>query len=326
MKLGTVLVTVDWQPNLMTALEKCLDAEEVVRALDEEEVSRVLDRAEVAIIAGDLDERYLRAPRLRWVHCDHAGLNKSARPEVFERGLLVTSSSGRSADALAEHAMFFMLNHAYRVRDVIAAQAAHRWDSASRQSLVALRGQSLGIVGVGKTGRSLALKARAFGMRVLGYRRSDQPAEGVDRMYSVERGDSLDDLLATSDYVVLATPLSDATHGMIGARELALMKASAYLINMARGSVIDEPALIEALRAGTIAGAGLDVFEREPLQPDSLLWDMPNVLITPHATPAQPEKQTYCYDVVTENIRRYRAGDLLLNRLRPDDVWTKGVR
>lgn len=108
MKLGTVLVTVDWQPNLMTALEKCLDAEEVVRALDEEEVSRVLDRAEVAIIAGDLDERYLRAPRLRWVHCDHAGLNKSARPEVFERGLLVTSSSGRSADALAEHAMFFM--------------------------------------------------------------------------------------------------------------------------------------------------------------------------------------------------------------------------
>lgn len=209
---------------------------------------------------------------------------------------------------------------------MIAAQAAHRWDSASRQSLVALRGQSLGIVGVGKTGRSLALKARAFGMRVLGYRRSDQPAEGVDRMYSVERGDSLDDLLATSDYVVLATPLSDATHGMIGARELALMKASAYLINMARGSVIDEPALIEALRAGTIAGAGLDVFEREPLQPDSLLWDMPNVLITPHATPAQPEKQTYCYDVVTENIRRYRAGDLLLNRLRPDDVWTKGVR
>jgi phosphoglycerate dehydrogenase-like enzyme len=244
---------------------------------------------------------------------------------VFARGLLVTSSSGRSADALAEHALFFMLNHAYRVRDVIAAQAAHRWDSAGRQSLIALRGQTLGIVGVGKTGRSLAIKAHAFGMRVLGFRRSDQPAEGVDRMYSLERGDSIDDLLRESDCVVLATPLSDATHGLIGARELGLMKPSAYLVNMARGSVIDEPALIEALRAGTIAGAGLDVFEREPLPSDSPLWDMPNVLITPHATPAQPEKLSYCYDVVTENVRRYRAGEPLLNQLRPDEVWTKGV-
>ncbi|HEY3111042.1 MAG TPA: NAD(P)-dependent oxidoreductase, partial [Chloroflexota bacterium] len=230
-----------------------------VPARDSAEVARALERAEIAIIAGDLDERYVRAPKLRWVHCDHAGLNKSARPEVFERGLLVTSSSGRSSDALAEHALFFMLNHAYRVREVIEAQREHRWDQQGRQSLRSLRGQTLGIVGVGKTGGALALRARALGMRVLGYRRSAEPAEGVERMYSQERGDALDELLRESDFVVLATPLSDATHHLIGARELGLMKPTGYLVNMARGGVIDEPALIEALRAGTIAGAGLDV-------------------------------------------------------------------
>jgi phosphoglycerate dehydrogenase-like enzyme len=321
----TALVTVQWEPGLIAGLERCLEAEEVVYARDSAEVGRALERAEVAIIAGDLDERYVRAPRLRWVHCDHAGLNKSARPEVFERGLLVTSSSGRSSDALAEHALFFIFNHAYRVRDVIAAQKEHRWDKEGRLPLRALRGQTLGIVGVGKTGGALALRARALGMRVLGYRRGAEPAEGVDRMYSKERGDALDELLRESDFVVLATPLTDATHHLIGARELGLMKPSAYLVNMARGSVIDEPVLIEVLRAGKIAGAGLDVFEREPLPADSPLWDLPNVLITPHSTPALADKQRRCFDVVCENVRRLRAGQPLLNQLRPDEVWTKGV-
>jgi phosphoglycerate dehydrogenase-like enzyme len=144
-------------------------------------------------------------------------------------------------------------------------------------------------------------------------------------MYARERGESLDPLLRESDFVVLATPLTDATHNLIGAAELASMKPTAYLINMARGSVIDEPALIEALRAGTIGGAGLDVFEREPLPADSPLWDLSNVLITPHSTPALPDKQQRCCDIVCENARRFAAGQPLLNQLRPDEVWTRGL-
>ena len=325
MRFATALVTVQWEPELIAGLERCLDAEKVIYARDDADITRALETAEVAIIASDLDDRYVQAPKLRWVHCDHAGLNKSARPGVFERGLLVTSSSGRSSDALAEHALFFMFNHAYRVREVIAAQSEHRWDNAGRQPLLALRGQTLGIIGVGKTGGALALRARALGMRVLGSRRSTEPVEGVDKMYSTERGDTIDELLRESDFIVLSTPLTDATHHLIGARQLGLMKPTAYLINMARGSVIDEPSLIDALRSGTIAGAGLDVFEREPLQSDSPLWDMPNVLITPHSTPALPDKQQRCYGVVCENIRRLKAGEPLLNLLRRDEVWTKGA-
>jgi phosphoglycerate dehydrogenase-like enzyme len=325
MGFTTALVTVQWAPELIQLLERRLGAREFVYARDQDEVARALERAEIAIIAGDLDERYVRAPNLRWVHCDHAGLNKSARPEVFERGLLVTSSSGRSAEALAEHALFFIINHAYRVREVIEAQRDHRWESASRQHLKSLKGQTLGIVGVGKTGGALAIRANALGMRVLGYRRRAQDAPGVDRMYARERGDAVDELLRESDFVVLATPLSDQTHRLVGARELRLMKPTAYLVNMARGGVIDESALIEALRAGAIAGAGLDVFEREPLSPESPLWDLPNVLITAHNTPALPDKQQRCFDVVVENARRLGAGEPLLNLLRPDEVWTRGA-
>jgi phosphoglycerate dehydrogenase-like enzyme len=162
-------------------------------------------------------------------------------------------------------------------------------------------------------------------MRVLGYRRRAEPAEGVDRVYSAERGERLDELLAESDFVVLATPLTDLTHHLIGARELGLMRPSAYLVNMARGSVVDEAALIEALRAGAIAGAGLDVFEREPLPADSPLWDMPSVLITPHATPAQADKEQRQFEIVVENVRRYQAGEPMLKLLRPDEVWTRDL-
>jgi phosphoglycerate dehydrogenase-like enzyme len=121
---------------------------------------------------------------------------------------------------------------------------------------------------------------------------------------------------------VVATPLSDATHGMIGARELGLMKRSAFVVNVGRGEVIDEAALVEALREGRVGGAGLDVFEVEPLPADSPLWGMPNVYITPHATPAVPDKTERSLRVVVENARRFRAGEPLLNLLGPEDVWT----
>ena len=322
-EIGTVLLTVRWQEEYIGRLREHLQGAEVVQTRDPGEIARTLARADVAILSGDLDDRFADAPRLRWVHCDHAGLNKSARPWVFERGLLVTSSSGRSAPALAEHAIFFMLLFAYRYPAFLEAQRSHRWGVPGQAELRGLIGQTVGIVGLGNTGQELATRAKALGMRVLGYRRRAEDVPGVDRLLAAERGDSLDELLRESDYVVLATPLSDATYHLIGARELGLMKRTAVLVNMARGGVVDEAALADTMRSGGIAGAGLDVFAQEPLPPDSPLWDLPNVAITPHMTPQVPDRTGRSLAMIAENIRRYRAGERMLNLLTPADLYTR---
>ena len=313
-----------WAEPYVARLRDSLDAAEFVHTRDPDEIVRTLARAEVAVLASDLDNRFADAPSLRWVHCDHAGLEKSARPWVFERELLVTSSSGRSAPALAEHAIVFMLAWAYRFPRFLDAQREHLWGIEGQDSLRGLIGRTVGIVGLGNTGREVATRAKAFGMRVLGYRRSAEDVPNADRVYAAERGESLDDLLRESDFVVLATSLSDATYRLLGARELGLLKDGAVLVNMARGGVVDEAALIEELRRGRIY-AGLDVFEHEPLPPDSPLWDLPNVLVTPHATPRVPDRTGRSLEIIEENARRYRAGEPLLNLLRPEDRFSHRI-
>ncbi|MCC6179961.1 MAG: D-2-hydroxyacid dehydrogenase [Chloroflexi bacterium] len=322
-KIEHVVATVTWPAAYIERLRECLGAERFVHTRDTAEMERELERADVAIISGNVDARFLQAPRLRWVHCDAAGLERSARPEVFERGLLVTSSSGRTSPALAEHALFFMLAFAYNIRAFLAAQDAHQWGIPGQDNLRGLVGHTVGIIGMGNIGRALAVRARALEMRVLGHRRRAVETPEVDVQTAVERGEGLDDLLGESDYVVLAVPLSDTTHQLIGARELSLMKPTAVLVNMARGSIVDEAALIEALKSGRIRGAGLDVFEREPLPSDSPLWDLPNVLITPHLTPTVPDRTGNSLAIICENARRYRAGEPLVNLLTRDDIWTR---
>ncbi len=325
--ISCILATVDYNDAQMAAIRQAVGPSvEIIRASpkDAPAVARALERADVAILASDLDDRFLKAPKLRWIHCDHAGLNKSARPEVFDRGLIVSGSAGRSAPALAEHSFFFMLNLTYRVTTLLHAQAARRWDPSPLQEAFALYGKTLGIVGMGHTGAELAPRAKAFGMKVLAFRRkSGAPPEGVDRLYASDRGESLDPLLRESDYLVLCVSLTDRTYHLIGSQELARMKPSAFLINMARGAVVDESALIAALEKGTIAGAGLDTTEREPLPPDSPLWDAPNLLITPHATPRVPDRTERSIAIICENIRRYRAEEPLLNQLTPDELFSR---
>ncbi len=323
----SVLATVPYQGEHLARLRAAFAPADVtlLRRDDTAGIAAALETADVAVLAGDLDERHLRAPRLKWVHCDHAGLNKSARPEVFERGLLVTSSAGRSSPVLAEHAMLFMLALAFNFTGFLDAQRHHQWGIPEQDELRGLYGRTVGIAGLGNTGSELAVRAKAMGMRVLGYRRSDAPAPaGVDRVYSAARGETIEPLLRESDFVVLAVPLSDSTHHMIGEREFALIKPGAYLVNMARGPVVDEAALLAALHTGRLAGAGLDTFGREPLPPESPLWDAPNVLITPHVTPQVPDRTGRSLDVIEENVRRYRARQPLLNLLRPEDVYTRG--
>lgn len=325
--IDKVLVTVKYPPHHFERLRKAFAPAEllVIDKHDTEAMRAALEVADAAVLEGDLDERFWQAPKLKWVHCDHAGLNGSAKPEVFERGLLVTGSAGRSAPVLAEHVMLFALLHVYQYAHFYEAQKLHQWGVPGYEQLRGLYGKTMGIVGLGHTGKELAVRAKAFGMRVLGYRRSiGSPPAGVDQLYCAAAGDSLDALLEASDIVALAVPLTDDTHHLIGERELRLMKPTACLINMARGAVVDEAALVKALHEGVIGGAGLDTFVQEPLPADDPLWDAPNTYITPHCTPAVPDRIGRSLDVICENAVRFREGRELLNLLRKEEIYTKG--
>jgi phosphoglycerate dehydrogenase-like enzyme len=325
-EIGTVLATVVYEPDEIDQLRKAFSPAEFlhVHPLDNDAIAEGLERADVAVHAFDVDERFLAAPRLQWVHCDQAGLNRSARPEVFEKQLIVTGSAGRSAQALAQHAFYFALALTFDAKGLFEAQAAHRWGGIpDYEHRLALWGKTLGIVGLGHTGQATAALGKAFGMRVVAYRRrpGEVPAT-VDLLLASHDAGALDQLIEQSDVIVLAAPLTDATYHLFSAAQFCLMKRDALIVNMARGPLIDHIALADSLEAGEIAGAGLDVTEPEPLPPDSPLWDMRNVLITPHMTPKLPDRTQRSIDIIVENVGRYRRGEPMLNSLTALDTFT----
>lgn len=328
-EIHSVLSTVLYSPEEVAQLREAFAPAEFIHVHpgDADAIERALQHVDVAVLPMDLDDRFLNAPHLRWIHCDHAGLTRSARPELFEKGILLSGSAGRSAAALAQHGFFFALSLTFDSRRLLEMQSEHRWTRVpGYEQRRALWGKTLGIVGFGNTGREMALLGKAMGMRVIASRRrAGETHPAVDRMLSVDAGDSLDPLIQESDVIMLAAHLSDETYHLISTAEFAAMKDDAFIINMARGPVIDHEALIEALQTGQIAGAGLDVTDPEPLPADSPLWDMPNVLITPHQTPALPDRTQRSIDMITENVLRYRAGQSLLNEVTPRDVFTKAA-
>jgi phosphoglycerate dehydrogenase-like enzyme len=327
-EIKVVLSTVMYNDEQIEKLKKVFEPSEFIqlKVNDIKGVGEALKRADVAILGTDRDGRELDAPNMKWIHYDHAGLNRIAKTDVFEKDIIVTGSAGRSAPALAEHALYFMLSFTFAFPYFYKAQLEHNFvtDLKFRDSLRCLYGRTIGIIGLGNTGKELATRAKALGMNVLGYKRntSDAPA-GVDKLYCKESGDSIDELLKLSDFVVLALPLTNDSYHLISERELKLMNPSAYLINMARGAVVDETALIVALNNGWIAGAGLDTFEQEPLPADSPLWDAPNAILTPHCTPQVPDRTERSIEIIAENARRYREDKPMLNRLKKEDLFSK---
>ena len=327
-EIHKVLTAVPYNEEQLRKLRAVFAPAEVIqlRPDDTEGIAEALKAVDVAVLGTDKDESVFSAPNIRWIHFDHAGLNRIARKEILDRDLIITGSAGRSAPALADHAVYFMLSFTFAFPALYKAQMEHRYvtDSKFLDSLQSLHGKTVGIIGMGNTGKELAKRAKAFEMHVLGYKRSrgEVPAE-VDKMYYGKEGQSLDELLQKSDFVVLALPLTDATYHMIAERELKLMKPSAYLINMARGAVVCEKDLIRALQEGWIRGAGLDTFEQEPLPKESPLWDAPNTIITPHATPRLPDRTERSIEIIGENVRRYREGLPMLNRLKAEDMFSR---
>jgi phosphoglycerate dehydrogenase-like enzyme len=254
-------------------------------------------------------EHVLRVtPSLRWIHTPSAGVEHLLTPAAMERDLALTNSAGVHAIPMAESALAFMLSHARGLAAFRDAQAEAHWTRGLE--LGELYEATLLILGIGGIGQSIAERAAAFGMRVWGSRRNLRPTPHAERVVT---GEAWRDLLPAADYVVVAAPLTPETRGMIDATALALMKPSAYLINIARGPLVDETALAEALAADRIAGAALDTFEEEPLPPTSPLWRLPNVTITPHATASSPRMRERQIALFIDNLRRFREGLPLRN-------------
>ncbi len=239
------------------------------------------------------------AQRLRWIQCMGAGIEALLVPELSPR-VIITRVAGIFGPWMAEYALGWCLWVTQRMDGFRAAQRARRWAPIDP---IPLRGRTLCVVGLGDIGAHIARTARALGLQAIGVSRSGRPESGVARVY---RTRALAAALAVADFVVLTVPLSPATRGLLNAAALAAMKPSAWLINLARGPIVDEDAMIEALRSGRIAGAILDVFDTEPLPPTHPLWTMPNVVVTPHISgPSTPREIA---PIFADNLRRYLAG------------------
>lgn len=251
------------------------------------------------------------APEARWVHFRSAGVDGSIYPELAERPIVVTNARGVFSRSLAEFVMAAVLHFAKDLRRLTRNQDRRVWEA---HTPLLVSGQTMGIVGYGDIGRATAEIARALGMRVVALRRSGAADPSVDEMFPASR---LHDLMAASDAVVVTTPLTEETRGLIDAAALAAMKPTAILVNVGRGPVVQEAALVSALQRRAIRGAALDVFETEPLPPESPLWGLDDLLLSPHSadhTPGWLQNAMACF---LANLRRFLAGEPLANVVDP---------
>lgn len=250
-------------------------------------------------------------PNVRWVQATSAGIGQLVKSMGYDTRMphtVFTTASGVHRRPLAEFVVMAILMHYKGARRMLDAQAHSHWE---RYAGTDLEGRTLAIVGLGRVGGEIARMCRALGMIVIGTDITPAP-ELVDRYYEPGR---LSAMLPQADVLVLMVPHTPQTEKMIGAKELALLPRGAFFINIARGNVVDEPALIEALRSGHLAGAALDVFAEEPLPPHSPLWGMPTVLVSPHSASTSDRENRRITDLFCDNLRRYLAGEPLRNVL-----------
>jgi phosphoglycerate dehydrogenase-like enzyme len=250
------------------------------------------------------------APKLRWVQLTSAGVDRAARSGLLESEIMLTSASGLHATPIGEFVLCVMLMFCKGAPKFIRAQQRHEWARHMSQELF---GKTVGVVGLGHIGTEVARLSKAFGCRVIATRRSITERISDELVDELLPPGELPALLGESDFVVLSVPLTNETRHIIGEAELRAMKPSGVLINIARGAVVDEASLVRALKEGWIGGAGLDVFEREPLPPDSELWDLENVIVSPHLSGGTEIYNQRAAGIFCENLRRYLGGERLMN-------------
>ena len=297
-------------------LPASLPGDEVVVPQDESQLGQVAD-AEVVI--GPNNPRRARpvieaARNVRWYHSLGAGVeNLITVPAFRERGIQLTNNSGAMDVPIAEHVIALVLAAAKRLYLYRDQQARREWKDHAQ---IEVHGSTLVVYGLGSIGGEVARRAAALGMRVIGVRRRDLPGvPGVERVVPAER---LAEVASEADFLAVCAPLTAQSRGAVSREVIARMKPSAWIINIARGPIVDERALVEALAAGRIGGAALDALTVEPLPPDDPLWAFPNVIITPHSSNSSPRVRERTIALIVENVRRYKAREPLLNQVDLD--------
>ncbi len=313
MTAPTLLLTHTVPPETSEELLDALRAEipdaELLTAATPEETGDLLPAAD-ALITGRLDADLLADAEIEWVQALSAGVDSYPQAALQERDIALTNASGVHAEPIGEQVLGGMLAFERGFLDAMAQKERNSWE---RVEGAELHGKTLGIVGVGAIGTRVAELGSAFGMGVLGTKRDpDTAPEAVDECFGP---DGHTELCRRADHLVLACPLTPETEGLIGADELRLLDGDAVLVNVARGEVVDEDALVRALQYGWIRGAALDVFETEPLPADSPLWNLSNVLLTPHMAGSTPKKSERWAGIIGENYRRFGADEPLINRI-----------
>jgi phosphoglycerate dehydrogenase-like enzyme len=255
---------------------------------------------------GALLAEALRAPNLRWLHTFSAGIDHPIFGQFRDRGVRITTSSGASARPIARTIMLYLLALSRDIRGILRNQADHVWAPTPFDDI---EGKTIGVLGMGPIAREVIGMAAALGMRPIGMRRAvlgDEPCE----TWTLDR---LPELAAAADVIVVALPLNDDTRGIVSASVIAAMRPGAVFVNVGRGALVDEPVLIDALASGRLGGAGLDVFATEPLPPESPIWDLPNVVLTPHNSANTHATGEVAADIFFTNLARYTRGEPLQN-------------
>ncbi|MGQ0749784.1 MAG: D-2-hydroxyacid dehydrogenase [Betaproteobacteria bacterium] len=280
-------------------------------------------RVEAAFFSGDVYPEYSRqffsaarkAPNLKWLHVFNAGVDHPIYSEMQARGVRLTTSSGSTAAAIAQTAIAALLMLARNFPHWLEAQRERAWrPMLGRDAPRDLEGQTALVLGLGHIGKAFARIAKALGLHVIGVRRSARPAD--DAVDELHPPGTLPGLLPRVQWLVVACPLTPETRGLIDADALARLPQGARVINIARGEILDEPALIAALENGHLGGAYLDVFEKEPLPPESPLWGMPNVFLSPHNSAVAEGNDRRVYEIFRDNLARWMQGAPLVNEVR----------
>ena len=286
----------------------------IVHLPDYKRVDAEIPDADIAITWSIKPEQVKAAKKLRWIHSPAAAVHTLIFPELVNSDIQITNAREVHGPVVAEHVIALIFALAKKIPDAVRLQQKHEWgqqrmwDELPRVREVA--GATVGIVGLGAIGRAVVKSAKALGMRVIAAR--EHPEKGSDGADVVFGTGQIDEVFRQSDYVVLAVPMTSATNALASAGRLALMKPDACLINVGRGPLVDEAALAAALRGKKIAGAALDVFPKEPLAADSPLWDVPNLLITPHTAGLTDKIWERHHVLFSENLRRFLKGEPLL--------------
>ncbi len=292
----------------LAAVQDAAPAAEIVVA-SKENLAEELRNAEI-FFGFHSPEVFRQATELRWIQATSAGIEALLAPELVERGLIITNASGLYASPVAETGWALTLALFRRIPTFLRQQQEHRWEV---QIPGDLDGSVAGIIGLGGIGSHYARVAAAFGMRVVAVDRHHPPKpDFVESLWTMDR---LNNLLEMSDVVLISCPLWSESRHLINRETLAQMKPTAFLVNIARGGIVEENALLEALQSGQIAGAGIDVCETEPLPAENPLWEAPNLILTPHFAGFSGQRLRRLTKLFCENLRRYQGGERLVNEV-----------